>query len=175
MEMGMGFQDRNFRWFLRFYRGLESEWWLISTAQKPIMCMSSAITCLLNCYSTLAKPLGTSFKIMPTGGGWSCPPTGMEMTRYNVGSNIHRGTSSKKVSIWWYVQTSTFVPTPSFSHLADGSSVQGNLSHLVKSAKSGYEIRCVTAKKYAFPLQNVAINSQGVRAKCRLHKHQNEW
>ena len=86
----------------------------------------------------------------------------MEMTRYNVGSNIHRGTSSKKVSIWWYVQTSTFVPTPSFSHLADGSSVQGNLSHLVKSAKSGYEIRCVTAKKYAFPLQNVAINSQGV-------------
>lgn len=77
MEMGMGFQDRNFRWFLQFYRGLESEWWLISTAQKPIMCMSSAITCLLNCYSTLAKPLGTSFKIMLTGGGWSCPPTGI--------------------------------------------------------------------------------------------------
>ena len=51
---------------------------------------------------------------------------------------------------------------PSFSHLADGSLVQGNLSNLVKSVKSGHEIRCVTDKKYAFPFQNVAINSQGV-------------
>ena len=34
--------------------------------------------------------------------------------------------------------------------------------YLVKSVKSGHEVRCVTDKKYAFPLQNVAINSQGV-------------
>ena len=60
------------------------------------------------------------------------------------------------------MQTSTFVSMPSFSHLADGSLVQGNLSNLVKSVKSGHEVRCVTDKKYAFPLQNVAINSQGV-------------
>lgn len=86
----------------------------------------------------------------------------MEMTRYNVGSDTHRGTNDKKVSIWWYVQTSSFVPRPSYSHLADGSAVQGNLTNLVNSVKSGHEIRCVTAKKYAFPLQNVAINSQGV-------------
>ena len=85
-----------------------------------------------------------------------------KMTRYNVGLNIYRGTSNKKGSIWWYVQTSTFVSMPSFSHLADGSLVQGNLSNLVKSVKSGHEVRCVTDKKYAFPLQNVAINSQGV-------------
>ena len=88
---------------------------------------------------------------------------GMQMMRYNVGSNTHRGTNSKKTSIKWYVQISRFVPMPSYSHLADGSKVQGSLDNLVNSVQNGHDIRCVSDKRYAFPLQNVAINSQGIK------------
>ncbi|XP_078379875.1 uncharacterized protein LOC144662806 [Oculina patagonica] len=85
----------------------------------------------------------------------------MQMTRYNVGSNTHRGTNSDKRSIKWYVQTSALLPQPSYSHLADGSKVQGNLNDLESSVKNGQDIRCVSDKRYSFPIQNVAINSQG--------------
>lgn len=85
----------------------------------------------------------------------------MQMTRYNVGSNTHRGTNKQKTSIKWYVQTSARFPKPSFSHLADGSVIQGNLNELESSVQNGQEIRCVSDKKYSFPLQNVAVNSQG--------------
>ena len=85
----------------------------------------------------------------------------MEMTRYNVGSNTHQGTTSMKTSIKWYVQTSALLPKPSYSHLADGSKVQGSLNDLESSVQNGQDIRCVSDKRYSFPLQNVAINSQG--------------
>ena len=84
-----------------------------------------------------------------------------QMTRYNVGSNTHRGTTSMKTSIKWYVQTSALLPKPSYSHLADGSKVQGSLNDLESSVQNGQDIRCVSDKRYSFPLQNVAINSQG--------------
>ena len=87
----------------------------------------------------------------------------MQMTRYNVGSNTHRGTDSRKTSIKWYVKTSALLPQPSYSHLADGSKVQGNLNDLETSVQNGHDIRCVSEKKYSFPIQNVAINSQGVK------------
>lgn len=87
----------------------------------------------------------------------------MQMTRYNVGSNTHRGTNSIKTSIKWYVQTSGFLPKPSYSHLANGNKVQGSLNNLESSVTNGHEIRCVSAKRYSFPLQNVAINSKGVK------------
>lgn len=86
----------------------------------------------------------------------------MQMTRYNVGSNTHRGTNSLKTNIKWYVQTG-FLPIPSYSHLADGTKVQGSLNNLESSVQNGHEIRCVSAKMYFFPLPNVAINSQGVK------------
>lgn len=84
----------------------------------------------------------------------------MQITRYNVGSNTHRGTNSKKTSIKWYVQVWSLPATPSYSHKADGSRTQGNLNDLERSVKEGKEIRCVSAKSYSFPIQNVAINSQ---------------
>lgn len=83
----------------------------------------------------------------------------MQMTRYNVGSNTHRGTNSQKTEIKWYVQTSALLPTPSYSHLADGSKVQGDLNDLESRVKKGQEIRCVSDNRYSFPIQNVAINS----------------
>ena len=83
----------------------------------------------------------------------------MQMTRYSVGSNTHRGTNSMKTSVKWFVQTSSFLPTPSYSHLADGSEVQGDLNDLESRVKKGQEIRCVSDKRYLFPIQNVAINS----------------
>ncbi|KAL9988104.1 hypothetical protein ACROYT_G002509 [Oculina patagonica] len=84
-----------------------------------------------------------------------------QMTRYNVGSSTHRGTNTDKTSIKWYVQTSAILPQPSYSHLADGSKVQGSLNDLESSVKNGQDIRCVSNKRYSFPIQNVAINSQG--------------
>ena len=87
----------------------------------------------------------------------------MQMTRYNVGSHTHRGTNSLKTSIKWYVQTSGLPPMPTYSHLADGSKEQGSLNNLESSVQNGHEIRCVSSKKYSFPLQNVAINYQGVK------------
>ena len=83
----------------------------------------------------------------------------MQMTRYSVGSNTHRGTNSRKTSVKWYVQTSSFLPTPSYSHLADGRKVQGDLNDLESRVKNGQEIRCLSDKGYSFPIQNVAINS----------------
>ena len=87
----------------------------------------------------------------------------MQVTRYNVGSNTNRGTSSVKRSIKWYVQTSALLPKPSYSHLANGGRVQGSLNDLENSVQKGHDIRCVSDKRYSFPLQNVAINSQGVK------------
>ena len=85
----------------------------------------------------------------------------MQMTRYNVGSNTHRGTNSVKGSIKWYVQTTKFIPKPTYSHLANGKKVQGSFNELENSVQNGQDIRCVSDKRYSFPLQNVAINSQG--------------
>lgn len=84
----------------------------------------------------------------------------MQMTRYNVGSNTHRGTNSKKTSIAWYVKVSALLSIPSYSHQANGSKVQGNLKALEASVQRGNEIRCVSSKSYSFPIQNVAINSK---------------
>lgn len=87
----------------------------------------------------------------------------MQMTRYNVGSNTHRGTNNLKRSIKWYVQISGLLPMPSYSHLANGIKVQGSLTNLESSVTYGHEIRCVSSKRYSFPLHNVAINSHGVK------------
>ena len=84
----------------------------------------------------------------------------MQMTRYNVGSNTHRGTNSGKTSLKWYVQTSGFIPKPTYSHQSNGNKVQGSFNQLTSSVQNGEEIRCVSGKYYSFPLQNVAINSQ---------------
>ena len=84
------------------------------------------------------------------------------MTRYNVGSNYHRGTTSDKRSIKWYIQAHSFIPKPTYSHLASGHKVQGSLTDLESSVQNGNDIRCVSSKSYSFPLQNVAINSKGV-------------
>ena len=85
----------------------------------------------------------------------------MQMTRYNVGSNVHRGDSTQQTSIKWYVQTFGFIPQPIYSHLANGSAVQGSLNNLVSDVTNGQDIRCVAAKKYNFPLQNIAVNIKG--------------
>lgn len=94
---------------------------------------------------------------------WVIVSTGgvMQMTRYNVGSNTHRGTNSLKRSIKWYVQTSGLLSMPSYSHKANGIKVQGSLYSLESSVTDGQEIRCVSSKRYSFPLHNVAIDSQG--------------
>jgi len=52
---------------------------------------------------------------------------------------------------------------PSHSHLANGIKVQGSLTNLESSVTYGHEIRCVSSKRYSFPLHNVAINSHGVK------------
>ena len=84
----------------------------------------------------------------------------MQMTRYNVGSNTHRGTNSAKRNIKWYVQTPGFIPKPTYSHQANGDKVQGSFNLLKSSIQSGEEIRCVSDRSYSFPLQNVVIKSQ---------------
>ena len=90
----------------------------------------------------------------------------MQMTRYNVGSTTYRGTTSTKTSIKWYVQTAGFIPKPTYSHLANGNKIHGSLKDLESRVQTGQEIRCVSNKKrgnkkYAFPLQNVAVNRNG--------------
>ena len=84
----------------------------------------------------------------------------MQMTRYNVGSSTHRGTNIGRTSLKWFVQTSTFIPKPTYSHQANGNKVQGSYNALESSVLKGQEIRCVSSKGYSFPLQNVAINSK---------------
>jgi len=84
----------------------------------------------------------------------------MQMTRYSVGSNTHRGTNSRKTNIKWYVQTSGFIPKPTYSHLANGKKVRGSFNSLESSVQSGHEIRCVSDKRYSFPLQYVRISSK---------------
>lgn len=86
----------------------------------------------------------------------------MEMTRYNVGSHRHRGTNRVKRSIKWFVQLAGLLPKPLYSHQANGNGVQGSLHELVSSVKKGQDVRCVSDKRYSFPLQNVATTSQGV-------------
>ena len=72
----------------------------------------------------------------------------MQMTRYSVGSNYHRGTNSGKTSIKWYVQTHSFIPKPTYSHLAGSYKEQGSLNELESSVKNGNNIRCVSSKSY---------------------------
>ena len=84
----------------------------------------------------------------------------MQMTRYNVGSSTQRGTNSAKRNIKWYVQTPGFIPKPTYSHQANGDKVRGSFNLLKSSVQNGEEIRCVSDRRYSFPLQNVVIKSQ---------------
>lgn len=80
----------------------------------------------------------------------------MQTTRYNVGSKKHRGDTTKKSSFKWYVRGVDILPQPVYSHLANGTRVQGSLIDLVSAVQSGQDIRCISGKTYSFPLQNVA-------------------
>lgn len=87
----------------------------------------------------------------------------MQRTRYNVGSNVHRGTDNQKRSIKWYVKQASFLPQPSYSHLANGESVDGRFSDLERSVQKGHDIRGAIDKSHFFSIQNVAINDIGVK------------
>ena len=87
----------------------------------------------------------------------------MHMTRYSVGSSTHRGTNGLRTSIKWYVQRLAVFPTPLYSNQANGNKEQGDLDDLVTSVQNGQEIRCVSTKGYSFPLQNVAVNTNGAK------------
>ena len=87
----------------------------------------------------------------------------MQMTRYSVGSSTHRGTNGLRTSIKWYVQRLAVFPTPLYSNQANGNKEQGDLDDLVTSVQNGQEIRCVSTKGYSFPLQNVAVNTNGAK------------
>ena len=67
----------------------------------------------------------------------------MQMTRYSVGSNTHRGTNDLRTSIKWYVQMLAVFSTPLYSNRANGNKEQGDLDDLVTSVQNGQEIRCV--------------------------------
>jgi len=82
--------------------------------------------------------------------------------RYNIGSNVHRGTDSQKIGIKWYVKSASFLPHPSYSHLANGERVDGSFSDLERSVQEGHDIRVVYDKS-VLPIQNVAINDHGVK------------
>jgi len=86
----------------------------------------------------------------------------VQRTRYNVGSNVHRGTDSERKSIKWYVKQASFLPHPSYSHLANGERVDGQFSNLERSVQNGHDIRCVSDKSVFLPIHNVAINKEGV-------------
>jgi len=87
----------------------------------------------------------------------------VQRTRYNVGSNVHRGTDSERRSIKWYVKQASFLPHPSYSHLANGERVDGQFSDLERSVQKGHDIRGVRDKAHFFPMQNVAIKNDGVK------------
>lgn len=81
----------------------------------------------------------------------------LQITRYDVGSGKHRGSTTWKIQIRWYVKAFAFLSQPSYSHLADGSRVQGSLRDLTSGVQRGQEIRCVSGKNFSFPLQNAAF------------------
>jgi len=84
-----------------------------------------------------------------------------QMTRYNVGAHVHRGTNTDRVSIKWYVKLADILAHPSYSNLADGERVEGESCDIETSVQKGHEIRCVSNKGRVSPLHNVAIESIG--------------
>jgi len=89
-----------------------------------------------------------------------------QMTRYNVGEHVHRGTSTDRISMKWYVKLTDILAHPYYSNLADGERVEGESCDIETSVRKGHEIRCVSNKGRVAPLHNVAIEnigSQGVK------------
>jgi len=84
-----------------------------------------------------------------------------QMTRYNVGAHVHRGTNTDRISMKWYVKLTDILAHPSYSNLDNGDRLEGESCDIETSVRKGYEIRCVSNKARVSPLHNVAIENIG--------------
>jgi len=85
-----------------------------------------------------------------------------QRTRYNVGSNVHRGSDNEFNSIKWYVKLGGIFPHAFYSHMANGESVEGDYNGIERSVHKGHEIRSVRNKQTMRPFHNILIHSEGV-------------
>jgi len=96
-------------------------------------------------------------------------------TRYNVGANTPRGTTTRKMKINWFVETRPMNLV--FSHDKDGSSNSGSREDLVSSIKDGASVQIVVQHNQdefsSFPAHNLALKSlpSGVHVAAQNVKH----
>ena len=80
--------------------------------------------------------------------------------RYNVGANTPRGESISRANIKWFVKLpQSDSSLAAYSNDKNGNTVAGSLAVLSSYVKDGCDIRGFSSQSYAFPMQNIAVES----------------
>ena len=83
-------------------------------------------------------------------------------TRYNVGEHKHRGDSTYKLTVKWFVDTRAWKQV--LANDAYGSVLSGSRLNLAHAVKAGADVRCVqgdTVRGYVYKAQNLAVSPDG--------------
>jgi len=83
----------------------------------------------------------------------------MQNIRYNVGSNVNRGSNTRNHGSKWFIKTA---PSPVYSNDKAGKATSGDIQALKDAVKSGNEIRAITNGYYSFDTQNIAYSGNKV-------------
>ncbi len=84
-------------------------------------------------------------------------------TRYNVGRHTHRGDSTSKYRVDWFVDRRPWKLAVNVNK--DGSVISGSKADLIEAVRKGASVRCVNGDGlYAYPADNLAIQNKDVAA-----------
>ena len=93
-------------------------------------------------------------------------------TRYNVGQHRHRGDSTYKLTIKWFIDTRSW--THILSNDPSGKILSGDRSTLLDAVRNGADTRCVQGiekQGYAYEAQNLAISPDGNNVAAQAISH----
>ena len=93
-------------------------------------------------------------------------------TRYNVGEHKHRGDSTEKLKVKWFIDTRPWGQV--LSNDPFGNVVSGSRTHLVHAVRTGADVRCVQGDRkqgYSFKAQNLAVSPDGNHVAAQTLNH----
>lgn len=93
-------------------------------------------------------------------------------TRYNVGEHKHRGDSTDKLKVKWFIDTRPWGQV--LSNDPFGNVVSGSRTHLVHAVRTGADVRCVQGDRkqgYSFKAQNLEVSPDGNHVAAQTLNH----
>ncbi|XP_078371860.1 uncharacterized protein LOC144655480 [Oculina patagonica] len=93
-------------------------------------------------------------------------------TRYNVGEHKHRGDSTYKLAVKWFVDTRPW--NQALSNDQSGNVLTGSRSNLVQAVRAGADVRCVQGNEKQgniYKAQNLAVSPDGNHVAAQSLNH----